>query len=106
MPGVQPACSVMDLGNLTKMNVKPGVEQALTAAMLAAAIPPVLERAAHSDQWAQELLCCLLLGEDPAIRENQLLMIAREYGAESEAQVRILYDAVSSQDRQIGRAHV
>jgi len=98
-PGVDPARSVMDLGNLAKQIGKPGVEQALTAAMLAAAIPPVLERAAHSDQWAQELLCCLLLGEDPAIRENQLLMIAREYGAESEAQVRILYDAVSSQDR-------
>src|SRR5690625_928668 len=98
-PGVDPARSVMDLGNLAKQIGKPGVEQALTAAMLAAAIPTVLERAAHSDQWAQELLCCLLLGEDRAIRENQLLMIAREYGAESEAQVRILHDAVSSQDR-------
>src|SRR5690625_8016600 len=49
-PGVDPARSVMDLGNLAKQGGKPGGAQALTAAMLAAAIPPVVARAAAARQ--------------------------------------------------------
>lgn len=69
---------------------QPGLDQVLTAAFLAAAIPRTLERAAHSDEWAPEVVCYLLIDRDPEIRERQLLMVAETLGGESEAQVRTL----------------
>ena len=53
-------------------------------------MPAPLKRAAHSDEWAPELLLFLLLGRDPELRENQLLMIAETLGGDSESQVRDL----------------
>ena len=69
---------------------QPGLEQILGAALLVAAIPEPLERAAHSGEWAPELVCYLLMDPDQEIRERQLLLVARRLGAENEAQVRNL----------------
>jgi hypothetical protein len=62
----------------------------LIAGLLAAAIPRPLERAAHSGEWAPEVVCYLLMDRDPGIRERQLRMVAEALGSDSESQVRTL----------------
>ncbi len=79
--------------NLAETIGQPGLNQVFLAAALAAAIPKPLERAAHSDEWSQEVVCYLLLDKDADIREQQLLMIAKALGSDSEAQVRALREA-------------
>jgi hypothetical protein len=80
----------LDADSLIEQMGQPGMGQVLAAALLVAAIPRPLERAAHSPEWAPELICYLLLDPEPEIRDRQLLMIAEDLGAESEAQVRKL----------------
>lgn len=80
--------------NLAEQIGQPGLNQVFLAAALAAAIPKPLERAAHSDEWAQEVICYLLLSADTEVRESQLLMIAKALGSDSEGQVRALREAV------------
>jgi Zn-dependent protease with chaperone function len=69
---------------------RPGWEQIVAAAALAASMPESMLSAARSTEWAPELLLCVLLDKDESIREQQLFAIARNLGAESEAQVRYL----------------
>ncbi len=99
--GIDPARLLTDLGGLAEQIGQPGLEQALTAAVMAAGIPAPLERAAHSDEWAQELVCCLLISPDSDVRERQLLQIARTLGGDSEEKVRQLYEAAAGQPRGI-----
>src|SRR6056297_66651 len=80
----------LDPADLVQQIGQPGVFQAVLAAALIAEVPAPLKRAAHSDEWAPELLLYLLLGKDPELRENQLLMIAESLGSDSESQVRDL----------------
>jgi len=80
----------LDPTDLVHQIGQPGVFQAVLAAALIADVPAPLKRAAHSDEWAPELLLFLLLGKAPELRENQLLMIAESLGSESESQVRDL----------------
>lgn len=68
----------------------PGWEQIVAAAALAASMPESMLSAARSTEWAPELLLCILLDKDESIRDQQLFTIARNLGAESEAQVRHL----------------
>jgi Zn-dependent protease with chaperone function len=82
----------LDADTLIGQMGQPGMGQVLAAALLVAAVPRPLERAAHSPEWAPELVCYLLLDPDVAIRDRQLLMVAEARGAESEAQVRSLLD--------------
>jgi Zn-dependent protease with chaperone function len=70
---------------------QPDLQQIFLAAALAASMPSTLERAAHSDEWAQEVICFLLLSADSDIREKQLLLIARTLGSDSERQVSVLW---------------
>ncbi|MFU8832826.1 MAG: M48 family metallopeptidase [Wenzhouxiangella sp.] len=84
----------MNIDNLAEQIGQPGMNQVMLAAALVAAIPKPLERAAHSDEWAQEAICYLLLSTEAEIREQQLLMIAKALGSESESQVRSLREAV------------
>ncbi|MBL38152.1 MAG: peptidase M48 [Xanthomonadales bacterium] len=88
--GDQPGGIFLDSTELVHQIGQPGVFQALLAAGLIAEVPAPLKRAAHSDEWAPELLLFLLLGRDPELRENQLLMIAETLGGDSESQVRDL----------------
>ncbi|MFI0456616.1 MAG: M48 family metallopeptidase [Candidatus Thiodiazotropha endolucinida] len=69
---------------------RPGWEQIMAAAALAASMPESMLSAARSTEWAPELLLCLLLDNEASIRDQQLFTIARNLGAESEAQVRYL----------------
>jgi len=72
---------------------KPGLEQVLAAALLTAELPQPLRRAARSDEWVLEVVCSVLLDADDAVRERQLLAIARALGSESERRVRALRQA-------------
>jgi len=74
------------LGNIGN----PTQQQMLYAALLSASFPDAIQQAAHSPEWAPEVLCLILLDQDPAIREQQLLIIAGQLGAESERQCRYL----------------
>ena len=69
----------------------PDLQQILMAALLAGSMPSALERAAHSDEWAQEVICFLLLSPDTEVRERQLLLISKALGSQSERQVSMLW---------------
>ena len=77
----------LDADQLAEQVGQPGLAQMLTVAALLAEIPAPLERAAHSDEWAPELILFLLMAADRELRERQLLMVAETLGSESEAQV-------------------
>ncbi|OOG23608.1 peptidase M48 [Thioalkalivibrio denitrificans] len=87
-----PGGLALDADTLIEQMGHPGLGQVLAAALLVAAIPRPLERAAHSPEWAPELVCYLLLAPPGEVREQQLLMVAEARGADSEAQVRKLLD--------------
>jgi Zn-dependent protease with chaperone function len=84
----------LDADNLAEKIGQPGLNQVFIAAALMAALPRQLERAAHSDEWAQEVICYLLLSTDAEVREQQLLTVAQSLGSESEQQVRALRQSV------------
>jgi Zn-dependent protease with chaperone function len=71
----------------------PQFERILMAAALAAGLPDNVRQAAHSTEWAPEVIFYTLLDQDREIREQQLLAIAQHMGGESEAQVRALLSA-------------
>ena len=84
---------IFDAGSLIDRIGQPGWEQMLLAAALAASIPKTVRRAAHSDEWAPEVLLYTLLDTDPTLRERQLLQVAHNHGTDSEARVRALMEA-------------
>jgi hypothetical protein len=63
------------------------------AAAIAASIPDNIARAAHSTEWAPEVLFYALLDANIEIRERQLLLVARKMGPDSELQVRSLFQS-------------
>jgi len=84
------AAAQMQSGSVVNAIGKPDFSHILLAATLAAAIPETINRAAHAREWAPEVLLYSLLGRDPDLRERQLLIIARQMGADSEERVRAL----------------
>lgn len=73
----------------------PGIEQVLAASAVVAAIPDPMTQAAHSIEWAPEVLFYLLVDPDPQVRARQLEMVAEARGAESERRVRALLTEAS-----------
>jgi len=72
---------------------KPDFQRMLMAAAIAASIPKPIDKAAHSTEWAPEVIFYTLLDKNPNVMEQQLLMIAQRMGTDSESQVRVLLDA-------------
>lgn len=85
-PGFDVERLIRDIG-------RPGWDQIVAAAALAASLPGDLVTAARSAEWAPEALLRVLLDERPGIRDRQLLAVARHLGADSERQVRFLEQA-------------
>jgi len=85
--------AAFDMGRIFDQIGRPDWDRMLVAAALAASLPRDVRRAAHSTEWAPEVLFYTLLDRDQAVREQQLLVIAKRMGAESEAQVRALLQA-------------
>ena len=71
----------------------PDWERMLMAAAITASIPDNIEQAAHSVEWAPEVLFYTLLDQNSEVMEQQLLMIAQHMGSDSEAQVSALLDS-------------
>ncbi|MBT8076507.1 MAG: M48 family metallopeptidase [Gammaproteobacteria bacterium] len=79
--------------NLVEQIGHPDFSRILMAATLAASIPEEINQAAHSNQWATEVLFYCLMDADEEIREQQLLFVAQNMGSDSEARVRGLLSA-------------
>ena len=84
---------MFDAGSVIDQIGKPDWERMLMAAAIAASIPDNINQAAHSTEWAPEVLFFTLLDQNPEVMEQQLLMIAQLMGTDSEAQVSALLDA-------------
>ncbi len=87
------AAGMFDADSLIDQIGHPDFSRILMAASLAAAIPEQISQAAHSSQWATEVLFYALLDHDSEIREQQLLIVAQNMGADSEGRVRGLLKA-------------
>jgi len=85
---------MFDAGNIVDQIGSPDFSRILMAAALAASIPEEISRAAHSGQWATEVLFYCLMDKDTEVREQQLLSIAQRMGSESETRVRGLLTEV------------
>jgi Zn-dependent protease with chaperone function len=87
------AGGMFDWDNLVEQIGHPDFSRILMAATLAASIPEEINQAAHSNQWATEVLFYCLMDKDEEIREQQLLFVAQNMGSDSEARVRGLLSA-------------
>ena len=85
---------MFDAGNIVDQIGSPDFSRILMAAALAASIPEEISRAAHSGEWATEVLFFCLMDKEAEVREQQLLSIARHMGNDSETRVRGLLSAV------------
>jgi hypothetical protein len=88
-----PQRGMFDADNLIEQIGNPDFSRILMAAALAASIPEEISQAAHSNQWATEVLFYCLMDKDEEVREQQLLFIAQNMGSDSEARVRGLLSA-------------
>ena len=79
--------------NLVDQIGHPDFSRILMAATLAASIPEEISQAAHSNQWATEVLFYCLMDRNDEIREQQLLFVAQKMGSDSETRVRGLLNA-------------
>lgn len=84
---------LFDADRLVEQIGNPDFSRLLMAAALAASIPETINKAAHANQWATEVLLYCLMDRDREIREQQLLLIAQKMGSDSEARVRGLLEA-------------
>jgi len=84
---------IFDIDKLVEEIGHPDFSRILMAAALAASIPEQISRAAHSNQWATEVLFYCLMDRDPEIREQQLLLVAQNMSSDSETRVRSLLKA-------------
>jgi Zn-dependent protease with chaperone function len=84
---------MFDADNLVNQIGNPDFSRILMAAALAASIPDEISAAAHSNQWATEVLFYCLMDQNEEIRELQLLAIAQNMGSDSEERVRGLLSA-------------
>ena len=96
----QPGGGMFNPGNLVGQIGNPDFSRIMMAAAVAASIPPDISKAAHSNQWAIEILFYCLIDQDQEIREQQLLMVAKGMGSDSESRVRGLLSAESNLARQ------
>ena len=84
---------MFDADTLVDQIGSPDFSRILMAAALAASIPEEISQAAHSNQWATEVLFYCLMDQDVEIREQQLLFVAQNMGSDSESRVRGLLSA-------------
>jgi Zn-dependent protease with chaperone function len=91
--GKKGGAGMFDADNLVEQIGHPDFSRILMAAALAASIPEQISQAAHSNQWATEVLFYCLMDRDVEIREQQLLFVAQNMGTDSETRLRGLLQA-------------
>ncbi len=84
------ADSAFNTKNIIEGIGSPDWERLMMAAALAASIPDNIAQAAHSTEWAPEVLFYCLLSSCAEVREKQMLSVARKMGADSESQLNAL----------------
>lgn len=75
---------IFDVNSMIEDIGNPEFERILAAAVLSADIPSGLIGAAHSLEWAPEVLFYCCLDSDEAIRDKQLMLVLQEMGDISE----------------------
>lgn len=85
-----------DVGSMIENIGNPEFERIVAAAMLTAEIPQGLSDAAHSLEWAPEVLFYCLMDDDPTLREKQLLIVVQQMGDISEKKLSHLLSANKS----------
>ncbi len=76
--------TAFDVGNIIDQIGNPTQNHIFLATVIAASISEHLHSAARSTEWAREVVFLLLLDdEEPAVRENQKLIIAKNMGGQS-----------------------
>jgi hypothetical protein len=85
--------AIFDAGRFMEQIGNPQWERLLMAATMAASIPETVRTAAHSADWAPDVLFYTLLDNDPEIQEQQLLIITQRMGSDSDTRVRGLLGA-------------
>jgi Zn-dependent protease with chaperone function len=88
-PGSGPG-GKFDARNIIDHIGNPQWERFLMAAAVAASVPDQVSEAAHSADWAPDVLFYTLLDRNPDAREQQMLIIAQQMGSESDARLRSL----------------
>ena len=83
---------MFNVDNIIDQIGNPDWDRLLMAASVAASIPGDISRAAHSPEWAPEVLFYTLLDKQAQIREQQLLIIAQQMGLDSESRTRSLLE--------------
>jgi Zn-dependent protease with chaperone function len=96
----QRGSGMFDADNLVDQIGHPDFSRILMAAALAASIPDEISAAAHSNQWATEVLFYCLMDRDSEVRERQLLLVAQKMGSDSEERVRGLLNAAPELPRE------
>ena len=89
----RPRSGMFDVDNIMKQIGNPGWDRMLMAAALTASIPDDINHAAHSPEWAPEVLFYTLLDGNAQIRDQQLLIVAQFMGTDSESRTRSLLKA-------------
>jgi Zn-dependent protease with chaperone function len=84
---------MFDADNIINQIGNPDWDRLLMAAAIADSIPDDINRAAHSPEWAPEVLFYTLLDSNAQIRDQQLLIIAQLMGSDSEVKARSLLEA-------------
>ncbi len=84
---------MFDVDNIIKQIGNPDWDRMLMAAAIASSIPDDINRAAHSPEWAPEILFYTLLDSNAQIRDQQLLIITQKMGPDSESKTRSLLKA-------------
>lgn len=84
---------LFDIDNIVSNIGNPDVERIAAAAMLTASISDGLSSAAHSLEWAPEVLLYCLLDNNEQLRDQQLLIVVEELGDISERKIQHLIGA-------------
>lgn len=98
----EPKDGMFDARRIIDQIGSPDWDRMLMAAAITASIPDNIAQAAHSTEWAPEVLFYSLLDSDEQVRDKQLLAVAQKMGADSELQLRSLIKAgglVSAEQR-------
>jgi len=84
---------IFDVDSMIENIGNPEFERILAAAVLSDDIPQALSDAAHSLEWAPEILFYCLLDRDPQLRDRQLLLVVQHMGDISERKLNHLIAA-------------
>ncbi|RBP53793.1 M48 family metallopeptidase [Arenicella xantha] len=84
---------IFDIENIISNIGNPDVERIAAAAMLTASISDGLSSAAHSLEWAPEVMLYCLLDNDQALRDQQLMIVIEKMGDISEQKLQHLLTA-------------